>query len=384
MAVGRASVWGYYPDEKILKCEDSYDCRTSGHTRGTVLNLEDYPRLLADLIKGEDIIVADSADDPRTSELHRIYLGPLGCTSLLAIPVMPGGRLAGAAWFEHQETIRAWKSEDISFARAIAGMLALRLAATGVPDGAADQIKSGETAVNLNDRASVISTVDKTDSNESSGSQKAGEHQKGNVPKITFAERLLKQGLSQNNIKADVYDNIPVLVLRFTDPFALAEYFSGEDKQTTAVDQLICHFEDLFDARRLDYWKIISDQIICATGMEDYSNHPVDAIADLALAFQDTCSHLFADLDKPMEFKIGIDTGGVIGSPVGRRQKSYNIWGEAVSTASMMADHGISGGIQVSETTYRRLRQNYLFKVRGRFYLQNIGEISTYLLTGRI
>ncbi|MEX1351594.1 MAG: adenylate/guanylate cyclase domain-containing protein [Desulfobacterales bacterium] len=384
MAVGRVSVWRYYRDEKILKCEDSFDRRTNGHTRGTVLNFDDHPQLSEDLIKGDDIIIADSAADPRTSELHRIYLGPVGCSALLAMPVMPGGRLAGAVWFEHEETIRAWNSEDISFARAIAGMLALRLAATGVSDEAADPKKSEETAVNLKDRTSAISTVDKTDSNKSNGPQKAGEHQKGNVPKITFAERLLKQGLSQNNIKADVYDNVPVLVLRFTDPFALAEYFSGEDKQTTAVDQLICHFEDLFEARRLDYWKIISDQIVCAAGMEDNSNHPVDAIADLALAFQDTCSHLFADLDKPMEFKIGIDTGGVIGSLVGRRRKTYNIWGEAVNAASMMADHGVTGGIQVSETTYRRLRQNYLFKVRGRFYLQNIGEISTYLLTGRI
>jgi len=390
MAVRRASVWGYYQDEKIFKCEDSYDRGTNGHTRGTVLNLVDYLQLLQDLIKGEDIIIADSADDPRTSELHRVYLGPLGCTSLLAIPVMPGGRLAGAIWFEHEETIRAWKSEDISFARAIAGMLALRLAATGVPDEAADQMKSGETADNLSDRtsatksASAISAVDKTDSNESLMPTQTGEHHKGNGRKISFAERLLKQGLTQSNIKADVYDNVPVLVLRFTDPFALAEYFGGGNKQTTAVDHLICHFEDLFEARRLDYWKIISDQIVCAAGMQDNSNHPVDAIADLALSFQDTCSHLFADLDKPMEFKIGIDTGGVIGSTVGRRQKTYNIWGEAVSTASVMADHGVTGGIQVSETTYRCLRQNYLFKVRGRYYLQNIGEISTYLLTGRI
>ena len=118
--------------------------------------------------------------------------------------------------------------------------------------------------------------------------------------------------------------------------------------------------------------------------MADDSNDPVNAIADLAMSFQDTCSHLFADLDKPMEFKIGIDTGGVIGSPVGRRRKSYNIWGEAVSTAAMMADTGVTGYIQVSEPTYRRLQQTYLFSVRGRYYRPNIGEISTYLLTGRI
>ena len=85
-----------------------------------------------------------------------------------------------------------------------------------------------------------------------------------------------------------------------------------------------------------------------------------------------------------MEFKIGIDTGGIIGGSIGRRQKSYNIWGEAVSTASIMADHGVPGGIQVSETAYRRLQRNYIFRLRGRYFLQDIGEISTYLLTGRI
>jgi class 3 adenylate cyclase len=390
MAVRRASAWGYYPDENILKCEDSYDQGTNGHTRGTVLNLDDYPELLQDLIKGDGIIIADSADDPRTSELHRVYLGPLGCTSLLAMPVMPGGRLVGAIWFEHEETLRAWKSEDISFARAIAGMLALRLTATGEPDEAADQNKNGEMAGDLKDRTSApksgsaISSVDKTDSNETAGPKQAIEHPKGDGQKISFTERLLKRGLAQNSIKADVYDNVTVLALRFTDPLALAEYFGGGDNPTTAVDHLICHFEDLFDAHGIDYWKIIGEKIVCAAGMQDHSNDPVNAIADLALSFQDTCSHLFADLDKPMEFKIGIDTGGVIGSPVGRRRKSYNIWGEAVSTAAMMADNGVTGCIQVSETTYRRLQQTYLFSVRGRYYLPNIGEISTYLLTGRI
>jgi class 3 adenylate cyclase len=69
---------------------------------------------------------------------------------------------------------------------------------------------------------------------------------------------------------------------------------------------------------------------------------------------------------------------------IGRRQITYNIWGEAVSIASMMADNGVAGGIQVSETAYRGLRQNYLFRVRGDFFLPKIGEISTYLLTGRL
>jgi hypothetical protein len=389
MAVRRASVWGYYEEQNHFQCEDSFERGTQGHTRGTVLKVVDYPQLFEELLKGEDIVINDTAADPLTSKLHRVYLGPLGCTSLLAIPVMPGGMLAGAIWFEHEETIRTWGAEDISFARAIAGLLDLRLSASGTLNEVAEPAKNGEAAdiakagVSAAKNATNPSAVDKFDSNKSVLSKPAAESLKGDGQKINFSDRMLERGLVQSSIKADVFDNVTVLVLRFTDPLALAAHFGG-DKPTTVVDHLICHFESLFDARSIDFWKILSDQLVCATGMEDSSNHHVQSIADLALSFQDKCSHLFADLDKPMEFKIGIDMGGVIGSHVGRRRRSYNIWGEAVSAASIMADNGVIGGIQVSETAYRCLQQNYLFRVRGRYYLQHIGEISTYLLTGRI
>ena len=85
-----------------------------------------------------------------------------------------------------------------------------------------------------------------------------------------------------------------------------------------------------------------------------------------------------------MKFRIGIDTGAVMGCEVGREQKTYNLWGESTRFASKMAESGIAGGIHVSQTTYQRLRANYLFQMRGRYYLPNIGETSTYLLTGRI
>ena len=107
-------------------------------------------------------------------------------------------------------------------------------------------------------------------------------------------------------------------------------------------------------------------------------------IADIALRLQDHCTHLFADLDKRMAFRIGVDRGTVIGSRLGRQQRSYNIWGDAVEAAIKLADTGVPGGVHVSEAAYRFLRQSFVFKVRGNFYLKDFGEISTYILTGRI
>jgi class 3 adenylate cyclase len=54
-----------------------------------------------------------------------------------------------------------------------------------------------------------------------------------------------------------------------------------------------------------------------------------------------------------------------------------------VNTASRMESHGLSGGIQVTETTHERLRDKYLFKERGMIQVKSKGEMMTYLLLGR-
>ena len=150
------------------------------------------------------------------------------------------------------------------------------------------------------------------------------------------------------------------------------------------VELMVGYLEELAASLGIEYMKIMGDEIVCAAGIEPGAKDHARLIADLALNLQNRCTGLFASLNTPMEFRIGIDTGAVMGSSVGREVKTYNIWGEAARFASKMAESSIAGGIQVSQTTYRRLRADYLFQMRGRYYLPNIGETSTYLLTGRI
>lgn len=45
LSLRRGSAWGLYDDGTLLKCEDSYDRETNGHTQGTVLKFDDFPEL---------------------------------------------------------------------------------------------------------------------------------------------------------------------------------------------------------------------------------------------------------------------------------------------------------------------------------------------------
>jgi adenylate cyclase len=49
-----------------------------------------------------------------------------------------------------------------------------------------------------------------------------------------------------------------------------------------------------------------------------------------------------------------------------------------------MESHGLAGEIQVTTTTYELLRDKYHFQKRGNIPIKGKGEMTTYLLTGRM
>ncbi len=389
-AVRRASFWQIDSDGTRLVCRDCYDRENNGHTRGTIFERTDFPQLFEYLQNHAEIVISDTTEEAQFSELHRVYLQPMGCRALLAVPVICHGQTEGTLWLEHEGKARPWELEDISFAKAIAGLLALRLAADKKQMPPLMDPAEGPDSndpIDREDRTSVqaFPAVEF----ESSAAQKPSQTPSSPDPATdsgrsrSFADLLQDRGYDDRVLETDVYVDVTVMVLRFVDPLSLAKNLQ-EGPSRPVADSLVCHFEEMAEAHHIDYWNIASDQIVCAAGLGEGSTDHCRMIADIALNLQDHCTHLFADLDKRMAFRIGIDRGAVIGSPLGRHQRSYNIWGDAVGAAIKMADIGVTGGIHVSEAAYRSLRKSFVFKVRGKFYLRNIGEISTYMLTGRI
>ncbi len=387
----RSSVWHFDDDGQFLKCIDSYDRESNGHTQGTVLARADFPSLFDLLQNDEEISATDAQTDDRLTELYRVYLQPLGCESLLAVPIRYHDWTAGALWFEHERRPHGWSTEEISFANAIANMLALRFSADrkSMPAPAylkdEDDSAEGSAAPGAGAGAAVSEArperpPEKTDRDERQttvvSADRTGHY-------TSFLDRLAAGGIDPDQMAADVFTDTTVLALRFTNPISLALRIT-DTESTTMVELMVGYLEELAASRGIEYMKIMGDEIVCAAGIDPGPKDHARMIADLALNLQNRCTGLFASLNTPMEFRIGIDTGAVMGSSVGREVKSYNIWGEAARFASKMAESSIAGGIQVSQTTYRRLRANYLFQMRGSYYLPNIGETSTYLLTGRI
>jgi class 3 adenylate cyclase len=388
VGVRRVSLWRLVDGGEWLVCDHCYDRESDGHTQGSRLARADLPQLFEVVDRGDELRVMQADSDPRTAELHRVYLLPFGCEALLAVPIVNRGTTIGSVWFEDERRAADWSPETRTFARAIASMLALRLTAA-VRAGSGDAVVTA-LSQQRSDATGLVPVATK------STVVPAGATSPGFVPRrgmrttaiaddraSAFMARLATRGLDRQTMGAHVYPETTVLVVHFTDPLALAER-PDDEAATSVVDHLVRHLEDLAAAHRIEYLKMMNAEFVCAAGFDDNPDHGVRVLADVALDLQERCVRLFADLHTRMEFRLGMDTGVVIGSAVGRGEGSYNLWGEAVRAAQWMAETSLAGCIQVTASTYRRLRDSYLFKVRGTYYLQDVGELSTYIITGRI
>jgi len=62
---------------------------------------------------------------------------------------------------------------------------------------------------------------------------------------------------------------------------------------------------------------------------------------------------------------------------------SYDLWGDAINTASRMQSHGVRGRIHLTENTYMRLKDRYQCEQRGVIDVKGKGEMRTYFLVDR-
>lgn len=132
----------------------------------------------------------------------------------------------------------------------------------------------------------------------------------------------------------------------------------------------------------LEKIKTVGDEYMVAAGVPRPRPDHARAIAELALRIQDHCArHHFSGHD--LSVRIGINSGPVVAGIVGTHKFAYDLWGEAVNTASRMESHGVPGSIQISRATYDLIRDDYVCERRGKVDVKGMGETETYFLRAR-
>lgn len=199
-----------------------------------------------------------------------------------------------------------------------------------------------------------------------------------NILPKPIAERLKQK---QDTI-ADSFAEVTVLFADIVNFTKFAGYFPPKE-MVNLLNDIFSVFDHLADLHGLEKIKTIGDAYMLVGGLPTPRPDHAEAVAEIALDMQEAIAQFRVEKGEFFRMRIGINTGPVIAGVIGTKKFSYDLWGDTVNTASRMESHGISGCIQVSESTYQLLQNKYLFEERGMISIKGKGQMNTYLLNGR-
>jgi adenylate cyclase len=149
------------------------------------------------------------------------------------------------------------------------------------------------------------------------------------------------------------------------------------------LDHLFSHFDTLAERYDLEKIKTIGDCYMVAAGVPSPRPDHARALALMAIDMleamrsSDEVGHL------GLELRVGISSGPVVAGVIGRKRFLYDLWGDAVNTASRMESHGTPGRIQITRATYDLVADEFECEPRGKIPVKGKGDVEAWYLVGR-
>jgi guanylate cyclase len=148
------------------------------------------------------------------------------------------------------------------------------------------------------------------------------------------------------------------------------------------LDQLFSRFDVLVERHGLEKIKTIGDCYMAAAGVPNPCPDHARKAALLALDMRDVLATSTMADQAGLELRIGINSGPIVAGVIGTKRFLYDLWGDAVNTASRMESHGTPGEIQITPATYELLKDEFECRRRGTILVKGKGPMETWYLIG--
>ena len=199
---------------------------------------------------------------------------------------------------------------------------------------------------------------------------------------LNILPELIANRLKSNpGVIADQFESASVLFADIVGFTPLSQALSAEE-MIAWLNEIYSAFDEFVQKHGVEKIRTIGDNYMVASGVPAKRSDHALAVTRLAIDMRDYIDALPPTKGHRANFRIGINSGPMVGGVIGTHKFQYDIWGDAVNTGSRMESHGIPGRIQVTHSTYELIRDEFECEPRGPIPVKGKGEMETYFVVG--
>ncbi|MEI6235438.1 MAG: adenylate/guanylate cyclase domain-containing protein [Planctomycetota bacterium] len=184
------------------------------------------------------------------------------------------------------------------------------------------------------------------------------------------------------NGEKSIADSFPIATVLFSDLVGFTK-ISSKISAAELVDLLgavFTEFDRLTAKYGLEKIKTIGDAFMVAGGLPVPRSDHAEAVVAMGLEMLTGLERVTSHIAEPFKARIGVHSGPVVAGVIGTHKFIYDLWGDAVNTASRMESHGLPGRVQISAATYALVKDKFQTEARGLIEVKGKGAMETYLV----
>ncbi len=182
---------------------------------------------------------------------------------------------------------------------------------------------------------------------------------------------------------SDEYQNATIMFADIVGFTKLSQQLEA-NQIVSWLNETYSKFDELTNQFNVEKIRTIGDNYMVAAGVPVPREDHAVVIAELALQMRDYIQALPLIGGQRVNFRIGINSGAVIGGVIGTHKFQYDIWGDAVNLASRMESHGEPGRIQISDTTYQLIKDYFVCEPRGQVKVKGHADLTCWFIEDRL
>ncbi|MFP4845059.1 adenylate/guanylate cyclase domain-containing protein [Winogradskyella sp. PE311] len=203
-----------------------------------------------------------------------------------------------------------------------------------------------------------------------------------NILPSEIAEELKAKGSAD----ARDFDLVSILFTDFKGFTEASEKMTAKEL-IAEINTCFKAFDHICESHGIEKIKTIGDAYMAAGGLPVPSKAAAKDTVLAALEMQQFICDRYDDKtaqgETAFKMRVGIHTGPVVAGIVGVKKFQYDIWGDTVNTASRMESSGEVDKINISEVTYKLLKDDsdFKFESRGKVKAKGKGEIEMFFVS---